>query len=124
MKTLQKTLITTGGILFALFGTFHMLFWSMFDWKNELARLSTVNSNIMQMLNIGCGFIVFSFACIFIFYRNEVINSKLGKILLVISGLFYYIRLVMEFVFPEGSLVFGLILLLCGSIYVVPAFIK
>ena len=124
MKTLQKTLVTTGGILFALFGTFHMFFWSMFDWKNELARLSTVNSNIMQMLNIGCSFIVFSFAYIFIFNRNEVIDSRLGKILLVISGFFYFMRLVMEFVFPEGSLVFGFILLLCGSIYVIPAFIK
>ena len=124
MKTLQKTLITVGGVLFALFGAFHLSFWSLFDWKSELAKLSPVNSNIMQMLNIGCSFIVFSFAYILLFNRNEIINTKIGKIILIVSSLFMLIRLIMEFAFPGGSLFFGLILLICALIYAIPAFIE
>ena len=124
MKILQKILITTGGLLFVLFGIFHLFFWKMFDWKNELSKLSITNSNIMQMLNIGCSFIVLSLAYILLFHRKDIINEKLGKPVLIMSGLFYFIRMVMEFAFPEGSLVFAILMFFISLIYIVPALIK
>jgi hypothetical protein len=124
MKTLKKTLVTIGGILFILFGIFHLSFWKLFDWKNELPKLSPGNSNIMQMLNIGSSIILLSFGYILLANRNEVINTKIGKTILIVSALFFLARLVMEFVLPGGTLLFELILLVCVLIYLIPALIK
>jgi len=124
MKTLKKTLVTIGGILSILFGIFHLSFWKLFDWKNELPKLRLDNSNIMQMLNIGCCMMLLSFGYILLVNRNEVINTKIGKTILIVSALFFLGRLIMEFVLPGGTLLFGLILLVCVLIYLIPAFIK
>ena len=55
MKTLKITLVAVGGVLFILGGIFHILFWNwkFLNWKNELAKLNEINSNVMQMLNVG-----------------------------------------------------------------------
>ena len=124
MKTLQKTLVTIGGILFIIFGLFHLSFWKLFNWENELAKLSLANSNIMQMLNLGLCVILFSFAYILLANRNEVINTKIGKTILIVCALFFLARLVMDFVFPDGALVLQIILLICALIYLIPVIIK
>lgn len=121
MEKLRNTLVIIGGIFFIVFGLFHISFWFLFDWQNELAKLNEVNSNVMQMLNIGTVLLLLSFGCILLFYRREILNTRLGKAILIISSLYFFARLIAEFVFPGGSIIFGLILLLCVMIYLIPA---
>jgi hypothetical protein len=124
MKRLQKTLIVTGGVLYILTGVFHLLFWRFLDWGNELVKLNEVNSNVMQMLNIGLIVLFLSFGVIMIYLRNEILSSKLGKALLIFSSLFFLVRLIEEFVFPGSSVIAGIILLVYTLIYLIPVFIK
>ena len=123
MEKIRNILVIIGGINFLLFGLFHLSFWHGLDWKNELIKLTEINSNVMQMLNIGISVFLLSFGFIMLFYRREILNSALGKALLIIFSLFWFARLVGEFVFPGSSIIFGLILFLCVLIYLIPAII-
>jgi hypothetical protein len=124
MKRLQKTFVITGGVLYILIGVFHLLFWKFFDWGNELAKLNEVNSNVMQMLNIGLIVLFLSFGVIMICLYNEIISTRLGKALLIFSALFFLVRLIEEFVFPGSSVIAGIIILIYTLIYLIPVFIK
>jgi len=60
---------------------------------------------------------------IMLFYRKEILNSALGRALLIAFSLFWLARLVGEFAFPGGSIILGVILFLCVLIYLIPAII-
>lgn len=121
MEKIRNTLVIIGGIIFMIFGLFHISFWFIFDWKNELIKLNEINSNVMQMLNIGTAILLLSFGYIMLFYRREILNSRLGRAMLIIFSSFFFARLVAEFVFPGSSIIFGIILLLIVLIYLIPA---
>lgn len=126
MKISQKTIVIIGGLLFILGGIFHLLFWNweFLNWENELTKLTEVNSNVMQMLNIGLMIFYFSFGFIMIYFRTEILHSKLGKTLLIFSLLYFLVRLIEEFVFPGGSITTGVILLICTLLFMIPLVIR
>jgi hypothetical protein len=121
MKKIRNLFVVLGGSIYLLLGLFHTTFWKMFDWEKELTKLSQVNSNLMQMLNIGITIMVISLGIILIIYRKEVQSSKLGRALLIVSFLFFLGRMIAEFYFPGGSTAFGMILLLVTLVYLFPA---
>jgi hypothetical protein len=121
MEKYRHILVIIGGINFLLFGLFHLSFWYGLDWKNELIKLTEINSNVMQMLNIGIAVFLLAFGFLMLSYRREILNSALGKALLIIFSLFWLARLIAEVVFPGSSIALGFILLLCVLIYLIPA---
>jgi len=126
MEKLRKNLVIIGGITSLLWGLFHISFWFApfpIDWKNELIKLTEMNSNIMQMLNVGISVFLLAFGFIMLFYRREILNSALGKALLIVFALFWLARLIGEIAFPGGSIALGVILFLCVLIYLIPAII-
>lgn len=104
MASWAKYLVTASGFFSVLLGVFHLSLWRIFDWQNELAKLSPVNASIMQMLNIGVAFICFSAAYIAFFHRNELLMTRVGHSLLNIWGLFLIIRALEEFYFSGFNL--------------------
>jgi hypothetical protein len=126
MEKLRKILVIIGGINLLIWGLFHISFWFApfpVDWKNELTKITEINSNVMQMLNIGIVVFLLSFGVIMLSYRREILNFALGRALLIIFALFWLARLVGEIVFPGGSIILGFILFLCVLIYLIPAII-
>ena len=126
MEKFRKNLVLIGGATSLLWGLFHIFFWFApfpIDWKNELIKLTEMNSNIMQMLNVGISVFLLTFGFIMLFYRKEILNSTLGKALLIVFALFWLARLIGEIVFPGGSISLGVILVLCVLIYLIPAII-
>jgi hypothetical protein len=121
MEKIRNILVITGGIIFLLFGLFHLSFWHGLDWKNELVKLTEMNSNVMQMLNIGIAVFLLSFGFLMLFYRKEFLKSALGRALLIIFALFWLARLIGEIAFPGGSIGFVVFLFLCVVIYLIPA---
>jgi hypothetical protein len=121
MEKFRNTLVIIGGIIFLLFGLYHLSFWYGLDWKNELIKLTEINSNVMQMLNIGISVFLLSFGFIMLAYRREILNSALGRALLIIFALFWFARLVGELAFPGSSIILGIILFLIVLIYLIPA---
>jgi len=124
METLRKTLVIVGGILLIVFGLFHLSFWNLFDWKNELTKLNLENSNIMQILNICISVLLLSFGFIFIFYRKEILNTGIGRALQIAFSIFFFARLILGFVFPGEPIILSFILLCCALVYLIPAFSK
>ena len=127
MEKFKKNLVIIGGITSLLWGLFHISFWFApfpIDWKKELIKLTEMNSNIMQMLNIAVIVFLLAFGFIMLFYRKEILNSALGNALLIVFALFWFARLIGEIAFPGGSIALGVILFLCMLIYLIPAIIN
>jgi hypothetical protein len=124
MENFKNVLVIIGGIGLIFWGLFHIAFWPMLDWTNQLAQLSEINSNVMQMLNIAVIVMFLSFGCIFLFCRKGITSTGLGTAVLFFFALFWLARLVGEFVFHGGSIMFGLVLFSCMLLYLIPALIK
>lgn len=122
MKLLNnKTLIIIGAIMLFLLAAFHITFWSLFDWKNDLIKLSQDNQGIVQMMNVCTICYLFSMSGILFICCTDITKSRVGKLLLLSLSLFFAVRLVLEFIFPDGSLSLAFILLLLVVIFTIPA---
>jgi hypothetical protein len=78
---------------------FHLGFWKIFNWKNELPKLTDLNRGIMQALNIVIVYI-FAGATVFIFLLvgHNAIN-ELERALLAFIGGIYILRAAVQFPF-------------------------
>jgi hypothetical protein len=77
-----KTLIIIGGIYCLIFAIFHLAFWKLFDWKNELPKLNSINRGILQVLNLRLTYVLFVVAFFCFFLTDELLNTNLGKFVL------------------------------------------
>lgn len=123
-KIRNKTIIIIGSVMLLLLGIFHIAFWRLFNWAEELPRLSQDNSGIMQMANIGIICYLFSMSFILFACRFRITYSRVGKLLLLSISLFFAVRLVLEFIFPGGSLGLAGFLLFLVIIFGIPIFRK
>lgn len=121
---MKTKLIKLGGILLILLAIFHLSFWELFNWQEELPKLSDTNSGIMQISTIGFASLLFPLGIILIRYCIEIANTKLGKALLLALSFFFLIRTIAEFIFPGSSIELGVFLFLCALVFVVAALIK
>ena len=121
---MKNKLIIIGGVLLILLSLFHLSFWHLFNWQEELPKLSADNSGIMQLSTIGIVCLLLSLGIIFIRYRTEVANTRLGKALLFTLSFFFFVRTVGEFIFPGTTVVLGIFLLFCTLLFLVPALIE
>jgi len=76
------------------------------------------------MLNVGMVVFLISMGIIILRYRNEIIDSKLGKALLLMSGVFFTIRGSAEFAYPTFKIAFVLTMFLVVGVYYIPLFLK
>ncbi len=114
--------IRLGGVVNLLIAVLHLFFWKLFDWQVELKKLSVVNSNVMQMLNLfSIVFLLYS-AALLIFRPSEFLSSAIGRTFLGMLATMYLARLAMEFYFPEGSLGFAVFLLITVILFATPIF--
>lgn len=112
MERFSLFFIYCAGVYSILLAVFHILFWkiSMFNWKEELDKLSPVNSGVMQVLNLCLialfvliGFIAFAHA-------EELLYTSLGRTLLAGLSIFWLLRFIYQFIFWKNNrLVFHII---------------
>lgn len=121
-------LIFIGGIFNLLFALFHLLFWKLFKWKDELNSISFINKNIMQVLNLCLIFVFLIFSYISIFHTSEMLNSKLGISLTSCISLFWFLRSLEQIILFKLKTTISwilLILFIIGTfIYGVPLILK
>ncbi|HHL32405.1 MAG TPA: hypothetical protein ENJ41_07440, partial [Oceanospirillales bacterium] len=77
-----EKLLIIGTIYHLAFVVFHLLFWKLFDWVQDLKKLSPINKSVMQILNLRLIFVFLIFAYICYFNSTEMLDSKLGSTLL------------------------------------------
>jgi hypothetical protein len=99
---MRKAILYIGGSANLLLAVFHVFFWRIFNWQDELAGLSRETAGILQIGNICViYFLLFFSASSFILSRHEKTDVFARSIILCIAG-FYAIRIV------AGLLFFGL----------------
>lgn len=87
-----KSLIVAGGLFHLAFAAFHLLFWRVFEWKEELRRLSSINRGVMQVLNLCLTFVFLAFAYLSLIHTRELLSTSMGHSLLSLIALFWLLR--------------------------------
>jgi hypothetical protein len=111
--------LVMGGLFNLAFAVFHMLFWRIFDWKRDLRSLTFNNRQIMQVLNLCLIFAFVIFAWISFFHGDELLRTALGRSMLILISLFWFLRAIEQALFfrlKQPASVAFLILFLTGTL--------
>jgi len=65
------------------FAVFHIYFWKIFKWKEDLTRNSVANRAIIQILNIRLIYVFLLMAFIYFFSPDQLVTTKIGLVLLI-----------------------------------------
>jgi len=121
---MNETLIQVGGLYNITLVVFHVLFWRIFDWKNDLQSLTILNRAIIQVLNISLTIAFVVFAYISFVHTKELLNTKLGFSIVILMSLFWFARAFQQIVFFKLkhwlSWAFFAYFVLGGVIYGIP----
>lgn len=71
---------------------FHLGFWRMFRWSEELPKLHPANRGVMQVLNIMLTFVFLLMAGLQLLLTDEMAGSALGRALLAGMMFFWILR--------------------------------
>jgi FtsH-binding integral membrane protein len=87
------------GIYNLAFAIFHVTFWKIFKWNEDLKKTSLANRAVIQILNIRLIYIFLLMSFIYFFCTEELIGSKIGFVLLIGFLGFWIGRTVEQFIF-------------------------
>jgi len=124
MNDLSEVMILLGGFYNLGFAIFHLMFWCLFRWKRDLSSLTFINRSVMQILNLCLTFVFLLMAYISFFNTSELIQTNLGKALLVGFSLFWFLRMIEQIIFfgirNLISIALTLVFLFGCVIYLIP----
>jgi len=105
-------------------GLFHLGFWRLFRWGEQLPRLSALNAAVMQALNVSMTLLAFILGGLLIAHAGELPASALGRELMALMALFWLARGVQQAVFFElkrlPSVVFLVLCVLGAGLHLGP----
>lgn len=121
----METLIIAGGFYNIGLIVFHLLFWRIFNWDQDLQHITYLNRSTMQVLNISLTFAFVIFSYISIFHPTELLTTSLGNSLLVLIALFWLARAVQQIIFYKlrhwASWAFLMLFVSGCVLYAIPA---
>jgi hypothetical protein len=124
MNDLSEVMILLGGFYNLGFAIFHLMFWRLFRWKRDLSSLTFINRSVTQILNLCLTFVFLLMAYISFFNTSELIQTNLGKALLVGFSLFWFLRMIEQIIFfgirNLISIALTLVFLFGCVIYLIP----
>ncbi len=98
---MNEILVLIGGGYMITLAVFHVLFWRIFKWPETLAPLNRVDRATTQVLNISITFIFAIFAYISLAHTDELLNTTLGKSILILISIFWLFRTGQQIVFYD-----------------------
>ena len=75
----------------------HLVFPSYFNWKEELKRISLVNKQMMEIHTFFIALVVFLIGVLCLHSPDQLVHTKLGKTISLGIGVFWLIRLCIQF---------------------------
>lgn len=81
---------------------FHLGFWRLFRWNEELPKLHPVNRGVMQALNVMLTCVFLFMAGVLLLRPAEVTGTPLGRLLLAGMTLFWIVRAALQPVLWRG----------------------
>lgn len=91
---LQLRLI--GGLLLLL-ALLHVGFPRYFNWAGELKPLSLINRQMVYVHTLFIALMVFLMGLLCLFYAAELVHTPLGRVVALGLGIFWAMRLVVQF---------------------------
>ncbi|WP_336517917.1 hypothetical protein [Pollutibacter soli] len=89
--------IKIAGILMILLTFMHVWFPKYFRWKEELKRLSLVNRQMMAVHTFFIAIVLLMMALLCLTSPDELVQTSLGKTISLGFGIFWAIRLFIQF---------------------------
>lgn len=84
------------GFLLIALALIHFIFPRYFNWKEELKSLSLINRQMMTVHTFFIALVVFLMGLLCLTSTRELIETKLGKTILLGLGVFWLIRLFIQ----------------------------
>ncbi|GAL86283.1 hypothetical protein MYP_3512 [Sporocytophaga myxococcoides] len=75
----------------------HVIFPKYFDWENELQSVSLINKQLMYVHTFFIALVVFLFGMFCFFSAEELLNTKLGKQVVLALAVFWGLRMLFQF---------------------------
>ncbi|MCX7556920.1 hypothetical protein OS187_08830 [Xanthomonadaceae bacterium JHOS43] len=82
-----------------LFAAFHLAFWRLFRWRESLPRMKRVDRAILQILNLRLSYVFLGIGGLCLCFPNELVDTALGRTVMLGMTGFWLGRLVEQFVF-------------------------
>ena len=99
MAQFTEIVLSLCGLYNFVFAIFHILFWKIFNWKEDLKNNSIANRAIIQILNIRLIYIFILMGLSYLFFSEQLMNSTLGQFILVGFFGFWLGRTIEQFIF-------------------------
>ena len=81
---------------------FHLGFWRMYRWREELPKVHPANRGVMQAMNAMLAYAFLLMAGLLVLRANEITTTPLGRTLLGGWMFFWLIRAVIQPIFFRG----------------------
>ncbi len=85
------------GVLFIVLALIHVIFPKYFHWKKELSSLSLVNKQMMEIHTLFIAVAVLLMGILCVCSTTEIVETPLGKKIALGMGVFWFIRLIVQF---------------------------
>lgn len=85
------------GVLLLVLALVHFVFPRYFNWSQELKSLSLINGQIMKVHTFFIALTVFLMGLLCLSSAQEIIETQLGKKIALGLGVFWTLRLVIQF---------------------------
>ncbi len=119
------TLIKAGGLYNIVLVIFHLLFWRLFGWNNDLRKLTAINRAIMPVLNLSLVFVFVMFAWLSLVHTYELRYTSVGRSILLSISVFFFLRGLLQVLYFRLqhwiSFTFLVFFLAGGVLYGIPA---
>ena len=99
----METMIFICGLYNIAFAIFHISFWKIFQWDNDLKKLSFANKAVMQLLNVQIIYYFIFVAFICFTFPTELLTTKFGNYFLLGNSLFWLVRAIQQFIFLRAN---------------------
>lgn len=89
--------LMTIGSIFIVLALIHIIFPKYFEWEKEFRSLSLINRQIMKVHTIFIGLTVFLMGLLCLTSANELIETSLGRKIILGLAIFWTTRLMIQF---------------------------
>lgn len=93
----METHLKTMGVLLIVLALVHIVFPKYFNWNKELKTLSLINRQMMTVHTFFIALTVFLMGLLCLTSSNELIGTNLGKKISLGLGMFWTVRLFIQF---------------------------
>ncbi|MCU0849448.1 MAG: hypothetical protein MUD12_16315 [Spirochaetes bacterium] len=113
---MKKAILYSGAAINLALAVFHMLFWKLLNWGEELPKLSMLNIGVIQILNVIIIFTILYFAVMSVVMAWMGTDGIFAKSIIVFIAGFYSIRLFLGYPFfgfnPEELIIWAVCLVI------------